>query len=68
MLECGFAEFLYQGYPCLSKLNVSLKLRGGCVWPGAMLLHRHGAIIWYAFGFVGLLGDQVCLNKFFDRF
>ena len=29
MLECGLAEFLYRGYPCLSKLNVSLKLRGG---------------------------------------
>ena len=25
----GFAEFLYQRYPCLSKHNVSLKLRGG---------------------------------------
>ena len=29
MLEGGFAEFLYRGYPCLSKVNVSLKLRGG---------------------------------------
>ena len=50
VLECRFAEFLYRGYPCLSKLNVSLKLRRGCVWLGAMLLHRHGAIVWYAFG------------------
>ena len=55
-------------YPCLSKLNVSLKLSRGCVWVAVMLLHRHRAIIWYAFGVVGLLGDQVCLNKFFDRF
>ena len=31
MLEGGFAEFLYRGYPCLSKVNVSLKLRGGVV-------------------------------------
>ena len=34
----------------LGKLNVSLKLRRGCVWLGAMFLHRHGAIVWYAFG------------------
>ena len=67
MLECGFAEFLYRGYPCLSKLNVSLKLRRGRVWLGAMLLHRHGAIVWYAFGVawlnsrgVGLLFSLMC--------
>ena len=38
------------GLTRLSKLNVSLKLRGRCVWLGVMLLHRHRAIIWYAFG------------------
>ena len=29
VLECRFAEFLYRGYPCLSKLNVSLKIKEG---------------------------------------
>ena len=43
-------SFCTGAYPCLSKLNVSLKLRGGCVWLGVMLLHRRRAIIWYVFG------------------
>ena len=67
MLEGGFAEFLYRGYPCLSKVNVSLKLRVGCVWLGAMLLHRHGAIVWYAFGVAWLnsQGSGVVVNVCF---
>ena len=44
-------------YPCLSKLSVSLKLRGVCVWLGVMLLHRYRAINWYAFG-VGRLNSR----------
>ena len=24
--------------------------RGGCVWLGVMVLHRHRAVFWYAFG------------------
>ena len=43
-------SFCTQAYPCLSKLDISLKLRGGCVWLCVMLLHRHRAIIWHAFG------------------
>ena len=42
--------FCAWAYPCLSKLNVSLKLRGASVKLSVMLLHRHRAIIWYAFG------------------
>ena len=60
-------SFCTWAYPCLSKLNVSLKLSGGCVWLGVMLLHRHRAIIWYAFGVawlnsggVGLLYSLMC--------
>ena len=44
-------------YPCLSKLSVSLKLRGVCVWLGVMLLHRYRAINRYAFG-VGRLNSR----------
>ena len=39
------------------KLNVSLKVRGG-VWLGAMLLHRHRAIVWYVFGLAWLVKFQ----------
>ena len=42
--------FCKGAFPCLSKLNVSLNLSEGCVWLGVMLLHRHRAIIWFAFG------------------
>ena len=46
-----FCFFFCTGaYPCLSKPSVSLILRGVCVWLGVMLLQRHRAIIWYAFG------------------
>ena len=50
---CGrvyFMSFCTGVYTCLSKLNVSLKLRRICVWLGFMLLHRQRAIIWYTFG------------------
>ena len=47
-------SFCTCAYPCLSKLNVSLKLRRGCVWLAVMLLHRHRAIMWYALGVVRL--------------
>ena len=50
-------------YLCLSKLNVSLKLRRGCVWLAVMLLPRHRAIIWYAFGVVWLNSRGVGLLK-----
>ena len=43
-------SFCTDAYPCLSKLSVSLKLRRVCVYLGVMLLRRHRAIIWYAFG------------------
>ena len=48
----GVMMFKASGMQCLPqiKLNVSLKLRRGCVWLGVMMLHRHRAIIWYAFG------------------
>ena len=42
-------SFCTEVYPCLSKLSVSLKLRGICVKLAVWLLHRQRAIIWYAF-------------------
>ena len=44
------AEFLYRGLSLSSKLSVSFTLRKICVYLGVMLLYRHRAIIWYAFG------------------
>ena len=35
--------------PVFQSSMVSLKFRRGCVWLGVMFLHRHRAIIWYAF-------------------
>ena len=43
-------SFCTRAYPCLSKLDIAIKLRGGCVWLCVMLLHSHRAIIWHAFG------------------
>ena len=43
-------SFCTRAYPCLTKLDISLKLRGVCVWQYVMVLHRHRAIIWGAFG------------------
>ena len=50
VLECGFAKSLYLGLPLSFKAQCLPQIKGGCVWLGAMLLHRHGAIVWYAFG------------------
>ena len=44
MLEYGFAEFLYRDLP--------LSFKAQCL--GVMVLHRHRAIIWGAFGVVWL--------------
>ena len=50
VLECGFAEFLYRGLPLSFKAQCLSQIKGVCVWLGVMLLHRHRAIIWFAFG------------------
>ena len=50
MLDLGFSEFLYWGFSLSFKLKFSLKWRGNCVQLGVVLLHRHRAIVWYAFG------------------
>ena len=47
---CARVQIRWVFLPGLTSLPVSLKLRGGSVWLGVMLLHRHRAIIWYAFG------------------
>ena len=62
VLECGLVlSFCTEAYPCLSKLTVSLKLRKVCVYLGVMLLHRHRAITWYAFGVAWLISRELGL-------
>ena len=40
---------MYQGLSLSFIVSVTLRLRGVCVSPGVMLLHRHRAIIWCTF-------------------
>ena len=42
MLECRFVEFLYLGLPLSFKAQCLPEIKGGCVWLGALLLHRYG--------------------------
>ena len=64
MLEGGFAEFLYRGYPCLSKVNVSLKLRGGLSLAGCHVVAQtqgyHLVCIWGSL--VKFQGDGVVVK------
>ena len=61
MLNCGFAECLYRGLSLSFKAQCLRQIEGGLCLLGGMLLHRHRAINWYAFGVDRLNSRGVCL-------
>ena len=54
-MSADLLRFCTGAYLSLSKLSVSPKLRRVCIFLSVMLLHRHRAIIWFAFGVVWII-------------